>query len=865
MAKTFIGPYETGTQRNLEPLWLPNEAFETLEDVYVWRGRVRKKSGYSTLGRLNDAGATATPVAIGNAISGNSTFSSGAWAAAGDLPLAPGSVAINVAVGVALWPANITLVDNGNGTLTASNAAIAGGYTLCYGTINYETGTFDLYFDPVLPVGGPFAVTVTAFRHLPRLSAMGLGTYEQTNINREELIAFDEDFSYLYNTATGVFDPLVDGAAVVQEWSGSNSDFFWTWNYYQDNASNYLFWATNNIANSIVAGQTRDGIQIYNGTNWTAQTPQIDATPNELRGCLILVSYKDRMIALNTLEGLVTPAGATRHPNRARWSQNGVPYTTTLGGADANAWRDDIVGRGGFIDAPTREAIVSAGFVKDTLLVYFERSTWQLRYTGNELLPFVWEQINAELGSESTFSSVMFDKGVMTVGDKGIYASSAINVERIDNKVPSLVFNIHNDNEGPARVHGIRDFYNELVYWCYPDDDTDGTFPNKTICLNYAEGSYSIFNDSFTCFGYWQDVTDYTWATLPFDTWSSWDIPWGSPIGQSYFPSIVAGNQKGFILRLNQGIENGAYADIESITNANPAVVQVANHNLNTGQFIKFYFTRGFTENVVAEAVGTAVAGSTSFTGTLANIGVFPASAPTGGGPNFVSIQIGALIFTDLGNGTLLESTLGVLTGTIDYENSTFTINFGALGVDTAVTADYSYNILNYRVFYAARLTDNTFSIYSINQTSGLTEAVDLSGYGAAYTGSGEISQISNFKAKTKKFNPHLETGSNFRMLYYDMLMSKSDMTFTSNIYADEDDNQAVLQLNVTCADETGSGLAKEKTWKRVYANTNSDFVQLEFELSRIQITDRDNYASDFRFHAMLIETLATGRQVNRS
>lgn len=868
MAKTFIGPYKEGLQRNLEPMWLPNEAFETLEDVYVWRGRVKKKSGYSILGRLHNEGTTAVPIAAGNIATGAYTVTLTPFAAA-DLPLSPGTVTITITVGVALWPAVMTFVDNGNGTLTCSDAPIAGGFTMAYGIIDYITGSFDLFIDPIMPAGGPFAVAVTAFRHVPQLSCMGLGSYEQTVINREGLIAFDEDFSYLYNTATNVFDPLDDGAGAIQTWNGSNSNFFWTWNYYQDGNNNYLFWATNNVANSVVGPQTQDGIQIYNGTNWTAQTPVIDAAANQLRGCLILISYKDRMIALNTLEGAVAPAGATRYPNRARWSQNGVPYTTTLAGADATAWRQDQVGHGGYIDAPTREAIVSAAFIKDTLLVFFERSTWQLRYTGNELLPFVWEKINAELGSEGTFSSVPFDKGVMTVGDKGIYAANSINVERIDEKVPNLVFNIHNDNNGPIRVHGIRDYYNKLVYWCYPSDDVDGIFPEKVITLNYDEGNYAIFNDTFTCFGYWQDTTDYTWATLPYTTWSSWDLPWGSPIGQSYFPTLVAGNHRGFVLKLNQGVENSPYTDLnvtiaipDSITNATPPVVQVTNHNLYTGQFVKIYYTRGFTETVTAEAVGTAEAGSTSFTGTLDNLGIFPASAPTGAGPTYNTIVIGALTYTDLGNGTLLEAA-GVLTGTIDYENATFTVNFGALGADTAVTANYQYNILNFRVFYINRLTANTFSLYSID-VNGNTQPVALAGYGAAYQGWGEISQISNFTIRTKRFNPYLPESDSFRMVYYDILLERSDMTFQTTLFADEDSDTIINQFNVACFDETGSGLAVSKAWQRIYANLISDFVQLEFNLSNLQIIDRDNYASDFTFHAMIIETAQAGRIINR-
>ena len=57
----------------------------------------------------------------------------------------------------------------------------------------------------------------------------------------------------------------------------------------------------------------------------------------------------------------------------------------------------NIADGGGYIDASTEEQIVSAEFIKDRLIVYFERSTWELAYTGNEVLPFVWQKINTEL------------------------------------------------------------------------------------------------------------------------------------------------------------------------------------------------------------------------------------------------------------------------------------------------------------------------------------------------------------------------------------------------------------------------------------------------------------------------------------
>ena len=51
--KSFlIGPYEIGQENNVEPWLLPEKAFEILEDAYVWRGRVKKRFGYSLIGSI---------------------------------------------------------------------------------------------------------------------------------------------------------------------------------------------------------------------------------------------------------------------------------------------------------------------------------------------------------------------------------------------------------------------------------------------------------------------------------------------------------------------------------------------------------------------------------------------------------------------------------------------------------------------------------------------------------------------------------------------------------------------------------------------------------------------------------------------
>jgi hypothetical protein len=158
---------------------------------------------------------------------------------------------------------------------------------------------------------------------------------------------------------------------------------------------------------------------------------------------------------MNTTETI--GAGDQVFVNRVRFSQNGSPIA-------ADAWIE-AAGKGDFIDAPVKQAIIAAEFLKDRLIVFFEESTWEFVYTGNDVLPFDWQQINTELGAESMNSIIPFDKAVFGIGNRGIHACNGINVDRVDEVIPYTIFDIKNSDDAPARVTGIRVYYVELAYW----------------------------------------------------------------------------------------------------------------------------------------------------------------------------------------------------------------------------------------------------------------------------------------------------------------------------------------------------------------------------------------------------------------
>lgn len=567
----YIASFEddSGLNTAYEPFIIPEKAFPVLEDAYCFRGRVMKRLGFTLLGQLRRVLAIAS---LGKTGATPWTFGIYATLAAPitgepDAQIEPGSVVITIA-------GPIVFTDNGDGTLTGSVAGNSG-------TINYATGSVTLTH-----TAGAGVATTIDFAYFPGLPVMGLRQRELPGINSEMTVAFDTKYSYQYNYTTKKFQNLFETPPTVTIWHGNNAQFFWSTNYWSQVLEEYVFFASN----CNMSGATRDPMRVYNGTTWTDFVPVISgkglATEESVFNAEIIIQYKDRILLMNTWEGKTAGAGGTialakNFPNRVRWSSEGNPLDT------ATEWQSDVIGLGSFNDAYTAEAIISAEYVKDTILVKFERSSWKLVETGDRIHPFIFVKINTELGAESKFSLVPFDRGVFAVGNVGITTDDSVNVQRIDHQIPNQIFKFGNTTDGVTRVHGIRDYFNELVYWTYPTFDVSSVFPNRMLVYNYRNNTFANFTDSFTCLGYFQYAKEKTWAELtPHFTWEKWVLPWNSGVYQALFPNIVAGNQQGFVEVLNQDSLNDSSLFIKSIDGAT-GIIEVPNHNLEDGNIIQ--------------------------------------------------------------------------------------------------------------------------------------------------------------------------------------------------------------------------------------------------------------------------------------
>lgn len=617
----LIAPLKTGLQTDLRPWLIPEDAFTQMNNAYLFRGRIRKRFGERLMG---NGGVSATaPLLSRLRVNVGTTNGSGDLSGNVPGPLIAGSIGQQFSIGVQVF----TVYQTGTPANMLSTAVVT------THTFNTNNGAFVF--------AGAAANTIVYY--YPALPVMGLTQYEENTLNNQPSFAFDMRFAYEFLGGAGWQRSI---AGLPPTWHGDNADFFWSANWSGLTSNVVKLFTTNfqvNITSTSSTGLgalTDDPIWDFDRTaGWapfsyspdaalnpgnlqpitvTQTTPLSTGTTisNYVQTARIILPFKDRLILLNTVENNATGATQydtgsptttgitpgnyitstnTRFVNRCRYSHNGSPFT-------ANAWLEPnfvyqpsvgsatvIADGAGFIDAATDEEIVSAEFIRDRLIVYFEQSTWELVYTGNQVLPFVWQKINTELGAESTFSIVPFDQVVLGIGNVGVHACSGTNVTRIDNLIPDEVFAIKNKQEGVSRVAGIRDYYTEMVYWTFPSNTENPSvvYPNRVLVYNYKTGSWAFNDDCITTWGYFSQQTDLIWQEVQ-DTWEEANYPWTSGVVQAQFRQVIAGNQQGYVFIIYpDDSQNARVMQITNITRSLGITTIVSiDHTLTTNDYV---------------------------------------------------------------------------------------------------------------------------------------------------------------------------------------------------------------------------------------------------------------------------------------
>ncbi len=329
-----------------------------------------------------------------------------------------------------------------------------------------------------------------------------------------------------------------------------------------------------------------------------------------LVGCRIIFPFKDRLLFIGAV--VQTSSGSPIYlPDTVVYSQNGTPYYTASFTGDPSlattqffeilvpdnqtaspaAYWSDQTGFGGFISAGISQQILTAATAQDVLILGFSNTQTRFVYTGNDILPFNFFLIDSELSSGSTFSTINMGDSVITRGDRGFIQTSQRDSQRIDFEILENTFQINLLLNGSERFTAQRDFDNEWIYFTYRSNQSSSTdektykFPTQTLQYNYREGSWAIFNETYTHYGQFRKATGFTWSTVgrKYPTWKEWTAPWNASTSTLLNPDVIAGNQQGFVFIRDEGTGEANSLTIQSISGR---IVTCPDHCLNNGDYI---------------------------------------------------------------------------------------------------------------------------------------------------------------------------------------------------------------------------------------------------------------------------------------
>lgn len=328
-----------------------------------------------------------------------------------------------------------------------------------------------------------------------------------------------------------------------------------------------------------------------------------------LVGAKMIIPFKDRLLFLGPVIQTSAAGSQVYLQDTIIYSQNGTPFYTasftgavdsaatifhpiltptvivtppTFHTATPNAYWEDVTGFGGFIKAGVDQPINTASSNEDALIVGFSTLQTRLIYSGSDISPFNFFSVNSELGSGSTFSAINMDRGVITRGSRGIIITGQTDSQRIDLEIPDEVFQINLKTNGSERFTAIRDFINEWIYFTYPGNYAKYKFPNQSLFYNYRDQSWAIFREAYTTYGIFRRQTGLTWISI-IDQWQDWSESWNAGENTLLQPDIIAGNQQGFVLFRDEGIDEDPSLYIQNISGS---TVTSPDHTLNNGDYI---------------------------------------------------------------------------------------------------------------------------------------------------------------------------------------------------------------------------------------------------------------------------------------
>jgi hypothetical protein len=337
------------------------------------------------------------------------------------------------------------------------------------------------------------------------------------------------------------------------------------------------------------------GIPTSNVTGWVNFSPPLTATSVSINGlesklyyivgALAIVPFKDRILFFSPYVQSSSDALPIQLQDTVIWSWNGTPFYNSIVPNNqtfvVNSYYVDQTGLGGYLSAGISQPIQTVTNNEDVLLIGFGGNGRKTRfaYTGNDIQPFLFYNINSELPSTSTFSSVVLDKGAIDIGSFGICITDQQSAQRIDLDIPNSVFQIQKNNNGAQRVNAIRDYLNEWITFTYPVDDSPWRFPTQSFFFNYRDNTWAVFYENYTTKGNYRANDTVTWSTLTYANWGEWTDPWNTGKQTEYEIQVIAGNPQGYVMVQGVGTGEELSGSISQLSDDGNGNTQITSYN----------------------------------------------------------------------------------------------------------------------------------------------------------------------------------------------------------------------------------------------------------------------------------------------
>jgi hypothetical protein len=572
-----------GKVTEVEPWLLPGDAFEILNDCHLRKGVLEKRKGYTSFGRIIHINTGTGAASYGtNAVMGiyNYYQSSVEQLIALDTKrvnryISGSSVAKTITAFADAGGGEVTVTATAHGFATGDIITIAGttSYNGVFNITKVDADNFKIT-DTWVSDDATGTATQEPFKDITTLklrfktgssaiqasdvivgaSSAATATVDAVDIDSGTWAGSDANGTLHLSSQTGTFTAaenlnIQGGASGVavnneggdssdNEFTGDDTNFFWV-----ENWRDYGYISNDN-----------DQIQRYNSNNRVTRLNidlDVEGGPdNDVNNCLLIFSFKGRLILLRTTER------GTAHYQRARWCEINDPTT----------WKDD-----NWVDAPTEDWLMAADFIGDDLVVWFERSIWKLSYTADADLPFRWDKIVDTEGCYATYSLLTYADEITGIGPTRLIGTDGREAYGIDDRVPDLMLDWNQSALGYC--YGLILEEEKQGWESYPS--AGQSKPNKILVLNYDDNGWSTYDIAVHVLGYSSLESDLTWDDIS-ETWDNSDWSWDDRTLQAGYPTTLMGDTSGLIFQLNDGgSDNGSAIEFEAISGRwNPYVIE---------------------------------------------------------------------------------------------------------------------------------------------------------------------------------------------------------------------------------------------------------------------------------------------------